>query len=108
MTTECKTWPNKRAAMAALNAVKSTWTAPTISYVRCSLAVRNRLLNKLVTLEIAGEASELTNGKWAIVADHPGFKGDFITTDDIVKPTFPDPQAAPGKPPETPSKPKKK
>lgn len=85
MTFECKTWPNKTSAMAVLNAVRATWVAPAITWVNCAQAVRTRLVGKLGALAFAGDPFELKNGRWAVVADHPGFKGEVITGADRVQ-----------------------
>ena len=85
MTFECKTWPNKTSAMAVLNAVRATWVAPAITWVNCAQAVRTRLVGKLGALAFAGDPFELKNGRWAVVADHPGLKGEVITGADRVQ-----------------------
>ena len=85
MSAKCKTWPNLTAALGALNAVRATWVAPAIAWVNCAGPVRSRLANKLGALAFAGDPFELKNGRGAVVADHPGFKGEVITGADRVQ-----------------------
>lgn len=92
MTAECKTWPDKASAVTALNAVKAAWLPPKLTWVNCAQDVRDRLANKLGALAFAGGPFELKSGRWAVVADHPGFKGEVITGADRVQAAEPAPK----------------
>jgi hypothetical protein len=85
MTAECKTWPDKASAVTALNAVKAAWLPPKLTWVNCAQDVRDRLVRSLGTMQIASDPVELSSGRWAVVADHPGFKGEVITGADRVQ-----------------------
>lgn len=86
MSLECKTFPNATSARAAINAAKATWSAPAITFVNCTQQVR--LLARIGPLQMVTDAIELNNGRFAVIADHPGFKGEFIERGDI---KYPDP-----------------
>lgn len=74
---ECKTFPNETSANAALNAAKATWTPPAYVHVGGGRHVDNATLPaQVLSLPI-----ELVNGRFAVIANHPGFKGEFVDPD---------------------------
>lgn len=93
MSAECKTWPNRPSALGALNAVKATWVQPAIAWIACREVARTRGLVRVATLVLAVEPFELLNGRWAVVADHPSFKGESVDGADRVLPAVAQPEA---------------
>ena len=79
---EGKIFPNVNAANGALNAAQNTWTPP--SYVDVG-GGRHRS-HALLAPQVLSIALELDDATWFVIANHPGFKGDFITGPERIKP----------------------
>lgn len=84
MKVRTKTFPNLNAARGALNAAKATWTPPLVVFVSCTKQAQ--LLAAIGTLELATDAYELLNGRFAVIAEHPSFKDEEIDDTDIKRP----------------------
>lgn len=100
MSREGKTFPNEAAARGALNAAHATW----VPLPRVNVGGGIHADHALLPPQKLAEPFRLANGKWAVVADHPGFKGEMIDDADL-PPYFPPeaqqsvaPQAAPQAP----------
>lgn len=82
MTFECKTFPNENAAVDALNAAHVGWIAPTYADVGSG----RHVLHSSLPPQVMSVPQEMINGRWAVVANHPSFKGEFIVGTDIKGP----------------------
>ena len=82
MTFQCKTFPNENAANGAINAAEATWVRPSYTDVGAGRHVPHASLPP----QRLSEPVELVNARWAVVADHPGFKGEFIVGPDVKGP----------------------
>ena len=94
MAIACKIFPNAKAARGAMNAVKAAWTRPTLTRIRCTKPALLAMTN--AGLVLCTDAVELTDGRWAIIAEHAAWKTDTIDESLIKRPatTLPT-QAAP-------------
>lgn len=94
MAIACKIFPNATSARNAMNAVKAAWTKPTLTRIRCTKPSLLAMTN--AHLILCADAVELIDGKWALIADHPGWKNDTLEESLIKRPatTLPT-QAAP-------------
>lgn len=81
MPIACKIFPNANAARGAMNAIKDTWVKPPLTFVNCTKPSILALTNAFLVL--CTDAIELIDGKWALIADHPGWKNDTIEVSDI-------------------------
>ena len=84
MSIPCKSFPNANAARGAMNAVKATWVPPPLTFVNCVKPATLALTNAPLTL--CSDAYELVDGRWALIADHPGWQNDSIEYEDILRP----------------------
>jgi hypothetical protein len=93
MSIVVKTYATRGAARGAITAAKATWNPPPITFVNCTKQAQ--LLALVGPLQMATDAYELANGRFAVIADHPVFTGETIEESDIVRPPNPDlpPQA---------------
>lgn len=94
MAIACKIFPNATSARNAMNAVKATWVPPPLTFVRCTKPSILALTN--AHLIPCDDAYELTDGRWALIAEHAAWKTDTIDDSLIKRPatTLPT-QAAP-------------
>ena len=74
MTIQCKTFPNENAARAGITAAEATWDPP--GYV--DVGVGRHAPHSSLPPQRMAAPKELLNGRWAVIADHPSFKGEFI------------------------------
>ena len=81
MPIACKIFPNANAARGAMNAVKATWVPPPLTFVNCTKPAILALTNAFLVL--CADAIELTDGRWALIANHPGWQNDTIEVSDI-------------------------
>lgn len=84
MSIACKIFPNANAARGALNAVKAPWVPPPLTFVNCVKPSTLALTN--ASLILCDDAYELVDGRWALIADHPGRQNDTIELEDILWP----------------------
>ena len=82
MPIACKLFPNATSARSAMNAVKSTWVKPALTFVNCTLP--RVLATTNASLVLCADAYPLIDGRWALIADHPGWKNDTIEVSDIL------------------------
>ena len=94
MPVACKIFPNANAARGAMNAVKAAWTRPALTRIRCTKPALLAMTN--AHLIPCDDAYELTDGRWALIAEHAAWKTDTIDESLIKRPetTLPT-QAAP-------------
>jgi hypothetical protein len=81
MPIECKIFPNLPAANGALNAAVAGWTPPTQTNIGGGLHVAPASLPP----QTLAAPEEMVDGRYAIWADHPGFKGEFVERADVVR-----------------------
>lgn len=81
MPIACKIFPNANAARGAMNAVKASWVKPLLVRIRCTKPALLAMTNAILVL--CTDAIELVDGRWALIADHPGWKSDTIEVSDI-------------------------
>jgi hypothetical protein len=93
MSIICKTYPNFGQANAAINVAKSTWIPPTLRGKRGGKKSAS-LVALLGPLRLCSDPYELTNGRYAVIADHPTFTGETIEESQIVRPVTEIAQAA--------------
>lgn len=74
-THDCKTFPNETSARNALNA--AAWTPPAYTNIGGGRHVPHASL----PAQKLSEPVELTSGRWAVIADHPGFRGESVDPD---------------------------
>jgi hypothetical protein len=79
MPIECKIFPNLNAANGALNAVLAAWVPPTQTNLGGGLHV----LPANLPPQTLTAPEEMVDGRYAVWADHPGFKGEFVTRGDV-------------------------
>jgi hypothetical protein len=94
MNVQCKIFPTAIAARGAMNAVKAAWTPPALVFVNVTIPALRALTN--VSLILCDDAYELTDGRWALIAEHAQWKTDTIDDSLIKRPETTVPQAAPG------------
>lgn len=94
MNVQCKVFPNANAARGAMNAVKAAWTKPTLTRIRCTKPSLLAMTN--AHLILCDDAYELTDGRWALIAEHAAWRTGTIDDSLIKRPatTLPT-QAAP-------------
>lgn len=93
MAIACKTFPNATSARNAMNAVKATWVPPPLVRIRCTKPALLAMTN--ASLILCADAVELIDGRWALIAEHPGWKNDTIEESDIKRDAVVLVQAAP-------------
>lgn len=82
MTFECRTFPNENAANGALNAAHVGWVAPTYA----DAGGGRHALHSSLPPQVMSVPKEMFSGRWAVVANHPSFKGEFINGTDVKGP----------------------
>ncbi len=94
MSIRCKIFPNANAARGAMNAVKAAWVKPALKFVNVTKPALLAMTN--AHLILCDDAYELTDGRWALIAEHAAWKTDTIDDSLIKRPatTLPT-QAAP-------------
>jgi hypothetical protein len=95
MSAICKTYASFGQANAAINVAKSTWVAPTVRAKRGGKKTA-ALIALAGPMKLCGDPYELTNGRYAVIADHPTFTGETIEESQIVRPVTEVVQAAKG------------
>jgi hypothetical protein len=85
MSIPTKTFANRGLARAAIATAKNTWTPPPVVSIRPG-PNHARMLAAIGPQEMATDAYELNNGKWAVIANHPNFTGETIEESDIKRP----------------------
>lgn len=93
MAVACKIFPNANAARGAMNAVKAAWVKPALKFVNVTKPALRAMTN--AGLVLCDDAYELTNGRWALIAEHAAWKTDTIEESDIKRPVTDVVQAAP-------------
>jgi len=94
MSIRGKVFPNANAARGAMNAVKAAWVKPALKFVNVTKPALRAMTN--AGLILCDDAYELTDGRWALIAEHAAWKTDTIDESLIKRPetTLPT-QAAP-------------
>lgn len=67
-----------------MNAVKAAWTRPQLTRIRCTKPALLAMTNALLVL--CDDAYELTDGRWALIADHAPWRTDEIDVSEIKRP----------------------
>ena len=94
MAVACKIFPNANAARGAMNAVKAAWVKPALKFVNVTKPSLRAMTN--AGLVLCDDAYELTDGRWALIAEHAPWKKDVIDESLIKRPeTTIQTQAAP-------------
>jgi hypothetical protein len=93
MSIRCKIFPNANAARGAMNAVKAAWVKPALKFVNVTKPALLAMTN--AGLVLCTDAVELTDGRWAIIAEHAAWKTDTIDESLIKRPVTDVVQAAP-------------
>ncbi len=85
MSIPTKTYTTRALARAAIATAKATWVAPPVTSVRPG-PNHARMLAAIGPLQMTTDAYELTSGRFAVIADHPTFRGETIEESDLVRP----------------------
>lgn len=96
MSVQCKIFPNANAARGAMNAVKNAWAPPPLTFVNVTIPALLTLTN--APLILCDDAYELTDGRWALIAEHAPWKTDTIDDSLIKRPETVEPQAIDAQP----------
>jgi hypothetical protein len=84
----CKIFPNATAARNALNSARGRWTPPVYRNEGGRVFVAHATIGPPV---LATDATELVDGRWAVIAFHEDFVGDVLTEAQIKRPVDPSP-----------------
>lgn len=84
MPVACKIFPNANAARGAMNAVKAAWVKPALKFVNVTKSALRAMTN--AGLVLCDDAYELTDGRWALIAEHAAWKTDAIDESLIKRP----------------------
>lgn len=79
MSIECKTYATQGAARTGIANAEKSWTPPEYTNVGGGRHVAHEEL----PAQRLAEPIELVNGRWAVIAVHPSWKGEQINESDI-------------------------
>lgn len=91
MSIECKTYATQGAARTGITNAEKSWTPPTYENVGGGRHADHATLPP----QKLSEPVQMVNGRWAVIADHHGMKGETITDADLKRDPPPVIEAAP-------------